>query len=169
MKAKLTSLILFVVIVSCKKDNILVLNGPLTDCPANSTCTYNYYNNADFTSGSQPVYGNYRVFWYNSIDNNTNACGPFTQFYFKTSLNINEFDIKSNQIAAGQVVANENRCPCCYNIAVLATKPIGGEVKGKRTDATHWLINASIILETSINHPTDTLTVNQYFTLEKIP
>jgi hypothetical protein len=168
MKLRAIIGILFVVLFSCRKDNSpnVILNGVLTDCPANYTCTYNYYDSADFTNKNQPVRGNYRVFWYVSVD--SNSCASTSQFYFKTSLGSSSFDINSNQIAAGQVVANENRCPCCDNIAIFE-KPIGGEIKGKRTDATHWLLNASIIFGTSANNPTDTLTVNQYFTLGKIP
>ena len=167
MKVKATIFLLCVILFSCKKDNNpnVVLNGTLTDCPANSICTYNYFDNADISASSQPVNGNYRVFWYKSISNNT--CGPTGRFYFKAPLNNNNFDINSAQIASGQVVAYDIICPCCYSDFV--TKPIGGEIKGKRTDATHWLLNVSIVFGISNGNPTDTLVVNQYFSLEKLP
>jgi hypothetical protein len=163
MKTKVTILILFVILLSCKKSNNLnlVLNGTLTDCAANSTCTYNYYDNADFINGNQPLPGNYRVFWYKSV--NTNVCDATTGIYFKTSLSDNDFEINSNQIAAGQIVAYDQVCPCCDY--AVAFKPIGGEIKGKRTDANHWLINATIVFGVYAGTPIDTLTVNQYFTI----
>lgn len=166
MKTKLLIVVLLVTLLACKKGtNVnVVLTGALTDCPANSTCTYNYYDNANFTNGNQPVPGNYRVFWYKSV--NSNLCNATSEFYFKTPLNSNEFDISSNQIVSGQVVAFDLICPCC-DYAVIS-KPIGGEIKGKRTDSSHWLINATIIFGISNGTPTDTLTVNQYFTLGKV-
>jgi len=47
--------------------------------------------------------------------------------------------------------------------------PIGGEIKGKRRDSNHWLINATIILGVSASEPVDTIVVNQYFASEKLP
>lgn len=168
MKAKAPIFILFIILFGCRKEKNpnVTLDGAITACPANYTCTYNYYDNADFTTIKLPVQGNYRVFWYNSV--NASACGKITQFYFKTSLSSNSFDIDSSQIVEGQIVAQEVDCLCCGR-ATLDTKPIGGEIKGRRTDATHWLVNASIIFESTFNDkPVDTLAVNQYFTLEKI-
>ena len=167
MKAKATIFILFVTLLSCRKDNSpnIVLNGTLTDCPASSSCAYNYYDNADFTSDNQVVKGSFRLFLFKSVSVNT--CGPTSQFSFKTSLGNNDFDINSNQIASGQIVAYDIICPCCYSDFV--TKPIGGEIKGKRTDATHWLLNASIIFGVPNGNPVDTLVVNQYFTLTALP
>ena len=169
MKVKATIFILFVILIGCRKDKSsnVILDGALTDCPANFTCSYSYYDNADFTNIKLPVQGNYRVFWYYSV--NTSVCGTMTQFYFKTLSGSNSFDISSSQIAEGQIVAQESVCLCCGR-AILDSKPIGGEIKGRRTDAIHWLINASIIFGSVLdNRPVDTLVVNQYFTLEKIP
>jgi hypothetical protein len=167
MKTKVSILILFAILLGCKKSNNLnlVLNGALTDCPVNYTCSYNYFDNADFTNGNQPVPGNYRVFWYKSV--NTNVCDATSEFYFKTSLSNNEFEISSNQIALGQIVAYDLVCPCCDYATV--SKPIGGEIKGKRTDASHWLINATIVFGGSVGNPIDTLTVNQYFAIQTLP
>jgi len=167
MKNKVIISVLCILSLGCtKKSNVnVVLNGPLTDCTANSTCTYSYFDNADFQDWNQPAHGNYRVFWYKSI--NANVCGAVSEFYFKTPLTDGDFDITSGQIAAGQIIANNFACPCCY-IDVLF-KPIGGEIKGKRTDATHYLVNASIIFGTSANTPVDTLVVNQYFTRQPLP
>jgi len=164
MKAKATIVIFFVVLFSCRKDNNpnVILNGALTDCAANSTCTYSYYDNADFTNWNQPVHGNYRVFWYKSVNNN--LCDATSELYFKISLSAESFDITANQIAAGQVVAYNLECPCC-DYAFLP-QPIGGEIKGKRSDANHWLINASVIFGTAVNKPIDTLVVNQYFSAQ---
>jgi hypothetical protein len=105
------------------------------------------------------------VFSYQSV--NPNVCGATSQFFCKTDLTATEFDITSNQIAGGQIFANYFSCPCC-EYAVLF-KPIGGEIKGKRTDATHWLVNATIIFGTTPTVPVDTLVVNQYFTVQPIP
>ena len=167
MKAKSTIFILLVLLLSCKKsqNTNVVLNGLLTNCAANSSCTHNYYDNADFINGGQLERGAYRVFCYKSV--NANLCGITNQLYFETSMNNDDFVISSNQIAAGQVAAYDMVCPCC-DVAFI-TKPIGGEIKGKRTDETHWLINASIVFGTAINAPLDTLVVNQYFASEKLP
>ena len=98
MKIKAAILFLCAALFSCHKDNNpnIVLNGTLSNCPANSTCTYNYYENANFTGSNQLTNGSYRVFAYNSI--NTNLCDATSQIYFKTSLSNNNFDITSNQI-----------------------------------------------------------------------
>ena len=167
MKIKAAIIILCVIMFSCRKSSKpeITLTGTLSDCPANSTCTYNYFDNADFTNGNQPVAGSSCVFWYKTV--NANMCGATTEFLFKTNMSDIEFDITSSQIAAGDVFANNFVCPCCdYDIAF---KPIGGEIKGRRTDATHWLINASIIFGTSISAPIDTVVVNQYFTRQTLP
>jgi hypothetical protein len=163
MKIKITILILCVIVFSCKKDKNIVLNGTLTGCPINTTCSYNYYDNADFNTYSQLVSGHYRAFIYKSVNNN--LCDATDVIFFKSSLNSNEFDITPNQIAAGQVDYYFS-CACCDVLANI--KPIGGEIKGKRTDATHWLINATVILGTAADKPLDTLKVNQDFTLSAI-
>jgi len=166
MKAKAFIFISFIALLGCKKNNNLnlVLNGPITDCPANSTCTYSYYDDANFVNWVTPVSGNNRVFWYKSV--NSSICDATTQVYFKTSLSNDDFEITSSQIAAGQLAGYSQNCICCNE---LPTKPIGGDIKGKKTDANHWLINASIILGNSDNHPVDTVVINQTFTLEKLP
>jgi hypothetical protein len=169
MKVKAIIFALFVVLFSCRKDTgpNVVLDGTLTDCPANFTCNYNYFDNADFTTIKLPVQGNYRVFWYDS--QNTVSCGTLIQFYFKIPLSSSSFEFSSNQIVAGEVVAQDEVCLCCGR-ATIGTEPISGEIKGKRTDATHWLINATIVFGTTFNKvPVDTLVVNQYFTSQKLP
>jgi hypothetical protein len=143
----------------------VVLNGVLTNCATYSTCSYNYFDDADFANWNKPVHGSYRVFWYSSVS--TNICGPTSELYFKTSVGDGDFDITANQIAAGQILARDYSCPCCYD-ALAAYQPIGGEIKGKKTDATHWLVNASIIFGTSTGHSVDTLVVNQYFSQGKL-
>ncbi|HEY4326029.1 MAG TPA: hypothetical protein VGN20_18710 [Mucilaginibacter sp.] len=169
IKATTTAVCLLFFLLSCSKDNStnIELNGALTDCPANTNCTYSYYNSADFTASNQLVKGSFRVFAFKS--GNSNSCGPSVQLYFKTALNSTILDISAKQIAAGQVTAYNMICPCCEYFAAIYSKPIGGEIKGKRTDSNHWLINASIIFGNQSNTPIDTVTVNQYFTLEKLP
>jgi hypothetical protein len=166
MKTKLSIIVLFIALLGCKKAaNVnVVLTGTLTDCAANSTCSYTYYDNASFTNWNQPVSGDNRLFWYKTVNNN--LCDATTEIYFKTLLNNSDFDITSAQIAAGQIAGYNVNCACCdYQ---FFPQPIGGEIKGKKTGANTWLINASIILGPSVNHPTDTLIVNQYFTLGKV-
>jgi len=167
MKIKAAVLILCVLMFSCRKGikPDIILNGNLTDCPANLTCTYSYYDNADFTAANQPVRGNFRVFWYKTV--NANICNATSDFFFKINSNETQFDITSSKIASGDIVANDYVCPCCDYAPLF--KPLGGEIKGKRTDATHWLINASIIFGISAGHPADTVVVNQYFTRQTLP
>jgi len=163
MKAKATIIILCFILFSCNKDNTQVtLNGNLTDCPENFACTYNYYDQADYTALNQLIPGGNRVFAYNSVD--ANLCNLTIQLYFKTSLSNNDFDINAAQIVAGQASYN-TICACCD---VILLKPIGGEIKGKRTDASHWLINATVILGNAGNKAIDTLKVNQNFTLKTL-
>lgn len=173
MKTKQFILILFIFFLGCSKDKNpkdnpnVILNGTLTDCPANFSCTYNYYDYADFTNIKLPVQGNYRVFWYNSMRGS--GCGVIIRFYFKIPLNSSSFEIGSGQLAEGQIEAQDFDCLCCGR-ATLSTEPIGCEIKGKRIDATRWLVNASIVFGSQLNKtPVDTLVVNQYFTLEKLP
>jgi hypothetical protein len=169
MKQGVTIFVLLLVLLSCKKNSSpnITLSTNLTNCPANSNCTYNYYDDADFGNAMPPVHGSFRVFSYQS--GTLDGCGAISQFLFKTALNAVEFDINSNQIAAGQiVVGDQNSCPCCATAIAIFVKPIGGEIKGKRTDATHWLVNASIIFGSTITSPIDTIVVNQYFTQQKL-
>jgi len=167
MRMKSIIFILFGALLGCSKGNNMnvELNGPLTDCPSNSNCAYNYYDSADLTNETQLTAGKFRVFKYQSV--NRNSCGATSQFYLKTSLSDNYFTIGPSQIAGGSIVAYDFTCPCC-DLFVLA-KPIGGEIKGRKTDAGRWLINASIVFGPSANTPMDTLIVNQYFTSEKLP
>lgn len=172
MKVLISILVAFSMLSGCTKDKNknpdIVLNGVLTNCQPNTNCTYDYYDNADVVNGGQPVQGKYRLFIYNSV--NTNMCNATDRLYFKISMGNNSFDIGSSQIAAGQIIADENICPCCAIAASLSTKAIGGKIKGKRTDATHWLVNASVVIGAAFNNvPIDTLVVNQYFTLQKTP
>jgi len=167
MKSKALIIFLCVIVLGCtKKSNInVVLSTNLTNCPANYTCAYSYFDNADFKNWYQPVHGNYRVFWYKSVD--SALCSATSTFYFKTPMSQGDFDITANQIASGQVFAQNFECPCCDFASI--TKPIGGEIKGKKTDATHWLVNATIVFGTSFDKPIDTLVVNQYFSQQKLP
>lgn len=161
---KNTTIILFlcVILFSChkSKDNNIQLSGNLTDCPTNTVCTYSYSDNADISGTGQLVPGGDRVFLYKNVNNS--SCDISSQLNFKTSLSSNNFIITASQIAAGQAIYNQS-CVCCDFISL---KPIGGEIKGKRTDANNWLINATVILGDYNNKPFDTLKVNQYFTLK---
>ncbi|CAN5125995.1 hypothetical protein BH09BAC6_BH09BAC6_14650 [soil metagenome] len=156
-------ILLSVVLLSCKKDKIIV-SAVLTDCPAGNTCTYNYYDNANFKGPQQLVAGSARVFYFNSVTNN--SCGSSWQLYFKTALSNNDFVISKSQVAAGQALYNFS-CPCCY--IAYVPHAIGGEIKGKKTGSNQWLINATIIIADPNNTPVDTLKVNQYFNLTKLP
>ena len=162
MKNMITILFLGVILLGCSKnkDNNISLSSTLTDCPANTVCTYNYFDNADISGTNQLAAGSSRVFWYKNVNNS--SCDITGQLNFKASLSSNSFVINSSQIAAGLATYNQS-CVCC-NLIFLKT--IGGEIKGKRTDMNHWLINATIIRADINNKPFDTLKVNQYFTLK---
>jgi len=165
MKRKTIIFCLTVILLSCRKDPAVVLDGALTDCPAKHTCRYNYYEGANF-NGNQVIRGGSRVFSYTSVD--SLICDATSQFNVKIALNANSFDITSSQIAAGQgVSAFDFICPCCDY--ALTSKPVGGEIKGRRVNSSTWLLNARIIFGISTSHPTDSIKVNQYFTLSKLP
>lgn len=164
MSMKNIKIILFlgVILLGCRKskDNGVPLSTVLTDCPVNTSCTYNYFDHAAISATNQLVAGGDRVFWYKSVNNT--LCNMTNGFSFKTSLNSNSFVINSNGIATGLVAYNQS-CVCCDFISL---RPIGGEIKGKRTDVNQWLINATVILGDLNNKPFDTLKVNQYFILK---
>jgi hypothetical protein len=168
MKNKTLLLILLFIAMGCKKNNNdsnVIVNGNLTGCPLNNSCSYSFYNNADFNLAVQPpVAGGNRVFLYKAINNN--MCAAATSLYIKTASGNSSFDITSDQIAAGQLVNYGFSCACCDVLANI--KPIGGEVKGKSTDNSHWLINATVIVGTAIDKPIDTIKVNQTFTLSTL-
>ena len=157
MKIKITTLIFCCLLLACSKKANLTFSETLTGCPANAVCTYNYTENTNSYNQNQLINGNYKVFTYNKIDtNNINI-----QLFFKTSLSNNEFVINSAQIAAGNVAFYNVICISCN---VLPTRPVGGEIKGKKTDPTHWLINASVVLGNSFNKHLDTVKIIQYYT-----
>ena len=170
MKRKTIIFCLAAILLSCRKDPAVVLDANLTNCPDKHTCDYSYFDHADFNN-SQVIHGDSRVFRYSSVD--SLICDATTQFDVKVSLSGNSFDITSAQIAAGQgVAAFDFICPCCDYAFVdypFVSKPISGEIKGKRVNSTTWLLNARIIFGTSSSHPTDSIKVNQYFTLTKLP
>ena len=163
MKAKAMLLLAICLLWGCSKstNTDVLLTGKLTDCAANNTCTYNYYENSDLNQYNQLVNGNYRVFEYKSIS--PDVCDATTTINFKTAINTSDFVITANQISAGQLVTYAFSCACCDNLANV--KPIGGNIKGKKIGANTWLVNAAVILGTSATRPIDTLVVNQYFTL----
>jgi len=165
MKIKALVLVLFVVLLGCGKgsDVNVVLNGALSNCPANFTCTYNYYDHASVQSNTLTP-GASREFSYTAVD--STICNYTRQLYFDYALSNDDFDIKASQIAAGQAIYYET-CPCCN--LIFNPKAIGGEIKGKRTDGSHWLINATIVIGDNNNKPVDTLIVNQTFTLKPLP
>src|SRR5665213_985620 len=99
MKRKTIVFCLAAILLSCRKEPPVVLSTTLTNCPANHTCEYSYFDSADF-NGNQVIHGGSRVFRYTSTD--SLLCGATTLFAVKIALNANSFDITSNQIAAGQ-------------------------------------------------------------------
>jgi len=169
VKNKAILFIILIAAIGCKKGNNggnVTLTGTLTGCPLHSSCTYSYYNNADFNLSVQPpVAGDKTVFIYKAIDNG--LCNAETALYIKTTSGSNSFDITSDEIAAGQLVNYSFSCACCDVIANV--KPISGEVKGKTADGSHWLINATVVLGTAIDKPLDTIKVNQTFTATPLP
>jgi hypothetical protein len=167
MKIKVTTLIFAVLLLSCHKDKPTVFDTILTNCPANNTCSYSYFDHADFSAISPVGRGAYRVFAYSRNYNST--CGRVAQFYLKISLNSSDFVVDLNQSSMPQLIlATDDTCPCCGRANTLVPL-IGGEIKGKRVSATTWLLNARIIFGTSASQPTDSIKVNQYFTLSKLP
>jgi|SRR6185312_16376961 len=167
MKIKIILFIVSVLLLACHKDKPITVDLNLTGCPINNSCTYNYYDDADFSTTNPLTQGNYRVFWYSR--SNDNVCGPASHFYLKAAVNNADFIISSNQLTSAQVFTGYNdSCPCCARATVLSTI-IDGEIKGHRIDAQHWLINARIIFGVSAGHPIDSIKVNQYFTLAKLP
>ncbi len=165
MKTAAALLILCFIIWGCRKNGgpQVNLNGPLTVCNANYTCFYNYYDRAHVT-GSYPQLqaGSSRVFVYKSVD--SSVCDLTVQLSFETSLSDNTFVIDPSRLPAG---AFSTSCICC-DFAYFPTT-LSGEIKGKRTDNTHWLINATIITSDTNHKPLDTLLVNQYFQQQKLP
>jgi hypothetical protein len=165
MKTKITLFIVGMLLFACHKDKPIAVDPNLTGCPVNSSCTYNYYDQADFSAINPLTHGNNRVFLYSRSNG---GCGPTSQFYVKTTLSNEDFTINLSQLASGQMIAYNNGCPCCARAGGLIPV-IGCEIKGRRVNTTHWLINARIIFGTSSTTPTDSIKVNQYFTLEKLP
>ena len=66
-----------------------------------------------------------------------------------------QFDLSGSQVVSAQVAFGQS-CVCCDFVAV---QPTGGEIKGQRTDASHWLVNAKVILSSADKKLTDTLVV----------
>jgi hypothetical protein len=147
---------------SCNKDSKADTKTPLTDCAANSSCSYNFTDKADIKEPGLVVTGANRVFYYSSI--NTKLCSANTQLYFKTSLSGNDFTISGSQIVAGNALYNFT-CPCCDYIGL---KAIGGEIKGTKAEANRWLVNATVVLGNSQNKAVDTIKINQYFVVKAL-
>jgi hypothetical protein len=143
---------------SCGKNKKADQAGPLTGCPVNSSCTYNFTDKADFNQPAKIVEGDSRVFSYNAVNNK--LCSATARLYFKTALSNADFTIGSSQIASGQVLYNFT-CPCCDYIN---QQPIGGEIKGTLVGSGKWLIKAIVLLGNPSAKGADTLKINQYFT-----
>ena len=80
LKIKTTILILCTSMLSCHKDNKVSVTANLTNCPANSECTFNYFDNADFTGSSALQTGSQRVFAYESV--NSSQCAFTSRLVF---------------------------------------------------------------------------------------
>ncbi|MEO3405806.1 hypothetical protein AAFN85_17975 [Mucilaginibacter sp. CAU 1740] len=158
---KLLIIILFsTAILSCGKNKKTDQNEPLTGCPVNSSCTYNFTNKADIGQPAQIVAGDNRVFAYNAVNNN--LCNASAKLYFKTGLSNADFSISSSQITSGQVLYNFT-CPCCDYIS---QQPVGGEIKGTMVGSGKWLVKATVLLGNPSVQRIDTLKINQYFTVK---
>jgi len=155
--------ILIVLLFGCSKDG-LVMNGTITGCPINSTCSYQYYENADYTNLYTLKSGQNRVFVYKSVD--SAICNALTSMYFKADMGSNSFEINAKQITLAQVASASLVCACCNTVPF---NPIGGDIRGTKKNSTAWLINAEIIEGDANGKPVDTVVVNQYFTLSSAP
>lgn len=162
MKAKIASILLFITLFACRKESPLILDGTLTSC---STCTYHYYEQADYNNNFQPIAGNYRVFQYKN--GNDSSCGPTSSIFFKAPLYEDQFIIDSAQIAAGKILGYYSSCPCCEVAFFFPNNPMGGQIKVKQVDGDKWLVNAKVVMGYQ-NKPVDTIIVNQYFTLKTL-
>jgi hypothetical protein len=150
---------LLILFASCKKSNLDgAINAKLTNCPANSDCTYQYAGPIDFDSQLQSKPGNFRSFYYVSI--NHKMCEAQTKLYFKTGLENKDFSITKSDILNG-AADYKMVCACCTTIDMV---PIDGYIKGSKKDNERWLINAHIVLGTRNGTPIDTLDIRQYFT-----
>lgn len=144
-------------VIACGKNKKADQAEPLTGCPVNTNCTYNFTDKADFNQPNKIVEGDGRVFAYNNV--NTKLCSATAQLYFKTGLSNADFTISSSQIKSGQVLYNFT-CACCDYIS---QEPIGGEIKGSRVSDGKWLVKAVVLLSSPSLKRIDTLKVNQYF------
>jgi hypothetical protein len=156
--------ILIVILFGCSKDG-LVMNGTITNCPNNSTCSYQYYENADYTNVYKLTSGQNRVFVYKSVD--SAMCNALTSMYFKADMGSSSFEITAKQIILAQVASASLICSCCNSVGYI--NPIGGDIRGAKKNSTAWLINAEIIEGDANGKPIDTVVVNQYFTLSSAP
>jgi hypothetical protein len=147
-------------ILSCGKNKKTDQNEPLTGCPVNSTCTYNFTDKADIGEPAKLVAGNNRVFLYSATNNN--VCSASAKLYFKTALSNADFTISSSQITSGQVLYSFT-CPCCDYIS---QQPVGGEIKGTRISSGKWFVKAVVLLGNPSVQRIDTLKINQYFTVK---
>ncbi|GAA3965900.1 hypothetical protein [Mucilaginibacter dorajii] len=151
-----------ILIAACGKSTQPEIDTKLTDCPANSDCTFSFQDKADLVAPNKVINGNSTVFYYSSI--NTRLCSATTQLYFKANTDGGTFKVSGSEIAGNSAVYNFI-CPCCDYIGV---KPIGGEIKGKRINGSKWLVNAVVILGNEQAKFTDTLKINQYYNLQKL-
>lgn len=161
----LLSLSIMIQVASCKKNDLVLKDNPLTACPENSECSFLFTENSDIHL-SQLTQGDYRVF--KSV-----VQTPFFSYkqestlWIKAPMQSNEFLLRPDEIKNGSV-RYLNSDILVRNTADL--KPIGGFVKGKNlnpgnpADQTKWLIEAELIMATvEHNIPIDTLYLKQYF------
>lgn len=165
----LLSLLLFTCLtISCsKKDElqpeIQIDEKNLTDCPANTTCTY-YFTETDIFSPNAP-YGtsDNRMFYAQA----TTSVGSIT-LSIETPRQVNSFLLTADDIKNGKVKI-QNSCQTCNYIGY---KLIGGSVKGinlskrdtRPSGSVKWLIEAKIVRELLVTPAqVDTFYVKQYF------
>lgn len=166
---KIFNLSIFVMILislGCKKNkNIEINEDHLTSCPDNTTCTYLYYNGADF---GQPSFfnlqkGSYKVFKYSALLGN----GYYAKYvYIRVPSNATKFELTNDQVLAGEVKF-ANPCASCDLIGV---KIVGGNFKGIRSidsPTSSWLLEGNVYLSSIVPSAyRDTIKIKQYFKLD---
>ncbi|TDQ07449.1 hypothetical protein [Pedobacter metabolipauper] len=152
---------------SCAKDKGVVVNiedKDLTQCPANSSCTFLFNENADINTGGSlfmTAAGNYRLF-----HTNMSRPGYNILLFVKAPMNGSNFELGKADVLAGRVKLISS-CVACNMIPV---KEIDGYVKGKNLtpgksiNKSKWLLEIKVIMASDVNASySDTVFVKQYF------
>lgn len=153
--------IVLIAFVSCKdKGDLTISADNLTECPAETNCSYIFTESADVTDNFNFKSGIYRVFKVQKRNGDRSE-----SLFIKAPMDGKSFTLSAEEIKTRFSLRTD--CAGCF---ILVSKPLFGTVKGVNTtpdkpaDQAQWLLDINVVIGTvNTEIPVDTIRIKQYF------